>query len=123
MRISDWSSDVCSSDLLLGTYKGRGRLWSMVALRRIARMIVLGLRFIDRAISRSARPARFRTDRVYRSGPVICWKMDVVLLAGLSFQVCQRPFLAGGAGVDFYLFTCAAYRSEVRTVRKEGVNG
>src|SRR3546814_16731089 len=60
MRISDWSSDVCSSDLLRGFFRVRARLYVvptwLLECRWIAAMAIfhLSVKVISRAAGRSA---------------------------------------------------------------------
>src|SRR3546814_3786354 len=60
MRISDWSSDVCSSDLLRGFFRVRARLYVvptwLLKCRWIAAMAIfhLSVKVISRAAGRSA---------------------------------------------------------------------
>src|SRR3546814_5953977 len=73
MRISDWSSDVCSSDLRIGFRPlGESRLRRLVVRRAAAavpqdRELRTGLRAAGCAVSRQGRPAQYRATAFLQS--------------------------------------------------------
>src|SRR3546814_4958699 len=94
MRISDWSSDVCSSDLLRARGTGEGR-------RRMAYTLITA-------------------NRNYSSWSLRPWALMKAL--GIAFHDRIEPFASDYNYTEFRKFSPTGQRSEERRVGKECVS-
>src|SRR3546814_10251925 len=78
MRISDWSSDVCSSDLLHRARSGNDIIWAIHFSRRIIR------RFAMLLARQAGREADLRSGRFFHGGLDNCRSMDIFTPIGIG---------------------------------------
>src|SRR3546814_8341548 len=121
MRISDWSSDVCSSDLALARLQGR-------ALEHVHPDREEGLRQAGRLLQREAlghrQALRGRRHAVLGIAAAGDQRADLVSQLGLGYAVAQRYHLAGDleageVGGTLGRWVAALALQAVRPVRSE----
>src|SRR3546814_5659957 len=90
MRISDWSSDVCSSDLIAGIFER--------IVRTFQRQQMIG---IGAGRDRRHHAVQLRIDACMLAKEAAARRVDAVVVGGVFFKVWADPFRIGVAhGVD-----------------------
>src|SRR3546814_11266649 len=100
MRISDWSSDVCSSDLVVAGRPGMGKTAVAVSYGMGVASQNIGVLFITQEMSSAELTGRCLSDRMFSRNPIISesiangWMTDDAQrrIEALFEELSRRPF-------------------------------